>query len=75
MNKINIKTFSNEKQGGRSNFLHIASLAAHTTLKHTNLWKLSLRGYLNTDTHTRDRFDLEKDALTARTQLLEIRFC
>ena len=29
--------------------LHIASLAAHTTLNTYNLWKLTLRGHLNTD--------------------------
>ena len=29
--------------------MHIASLEAHTTLKTYNLWKLALRGDLNTD--------------------------
>ena len=29
--------------------MHIASLAAHTTLNTYNLWKLTLRGHLNTD--------------------------
>ena len=29
--------------------MHIASLEAHTTLNIYNLWKLALRGYLNTD--------------------------
>ena len=35
--------------------MHIASLEAHTTLNTYNLWKLALRGHLNTDARTRDR--------------------
>ena len=35
--------------------MHIASLEAHTTLNTYNLWKLELRGHLNTDAQTRDR--------------------
>ena len=35
--------------------MQIASLAAHTTLNTYNLWKLALRGHLNTDARTRDR--------------------
>ena len=35
--------------------MHIASLEAHTTLITYNLWKLLLRGNLNTDARTRDR--------------------
>ena len=29
--------------------MHIASLEAHTTLNTYSLWKLALRGHLNTD--------------------------
>ena len=35
--------------------MNIASLEAHTTLNTYNLWKLALRGPLNTDARTRDR--------------------
>ena len=51
--------------------LRIASLAAHTTSKYINLWKLALGGHLNTDAQARDRtrnselFAHENDALTA----------
>ena len=52
--------------------LHIASLAAHTTLNTYNLWKLTLRGHLNTDVQAGlelGTFRYENDALTARPQL------
>ena len=35
--------------------MHIASLEAHTTLNTYNLWKLALRGHLNTDAQARDQ--------------------
>ena len=35
--------------------MHISSLEAQTTLNTYNLWKLALRGHLNTDARTRDR--------------------
>ena len=35
--------------------MHIASLEAHTKLNTYNLWKLTLRGHLNTDARMRDR--------------------
>ena len=35
--------------------MHIASLEAHTAINTYNLWKLALRGNLNTDARTRDR--------------------
>ena len=52
--------------------LHIASLATHTTLNTYNLWKLTLRGHLNTDVQAGlelGTFRYENDALTARPQL------
>ena len=53
--------------------MHIASLEAHTTLNIYNLWKLALRGHLNTDAQTRDRtwnfFYQKNDAVTARPQV------
>ena len=53
--------------------MHISSLEAHTALNTYNLWKLALRGHLNTDARTRDGtrnfFAHENDALTARPQL------
>ena len=51
----------------------VASLDAHTTLNPYNLWKLALRGHLNTDARTRDRtrnfFYHRNDAVTTRPQL------
>ena len=35
--------------------MHIASLEAHTTLNTYNLWKLALRGHLNTDARKRSQ--------------------
>ena len=53
--------------------MHIASLEVHTTLNTYNLWKLTLRGHLNTDARTRDRTQniliTRTDAVTARPQL------
>ena len=55
--------------------MHISSLEANTTLNTYNLWKLPLRGHLNTDARTKDRtsnsehFDHKNDAVTDRQQL------
>ena len=53
--------------------MHITSLEAHTTLIIYNIWKLALRGHLNTDARTRDRtrnFLITRTMpLTARPQL------
>ena len=35
--------------------MHMASLEARTTFNTYNLWKLALRGHLNTDARMRDR--------------------
>ena len=53
--------------------MHIACLEAHTTLNTYNLWKLALRGHLNTDVQAKDRnrniYEHKNDAVTARPQL------
>ena len=46
--------------------MHIASLEAHTTLNTYNIWKLALRGYLNTDARRRDLFYHKQDAYFSR---------
>ena len=35
--------------------MHIASIEAQTTLNTYNLWKLALRGHLNTDARSQER--------------------
>ena len=50
--------------------MHIASLEAHTTLNIYNLWKLALRGHLNTHALTRvelEPFDHKNDAIISAT--------
>ena len=44
--------------------MHIASLEARTTLNTYNLWKLALRGHLNTDARIKDR---TRNVLISRT--------
>ena len=56
------------KSQGRGQF-YIASLAAHTTLNIINLWKLALRGHLNTNDQARNILLTITMPLTTRPQL------
>ena len=55
------------------NSVNCQSSGAHNIIHYINLWKLALRGHLNTDEQARDRirkfFSHENDALTTLPQL------